>query len=165
VSRSKLIPLGDAKGRLLGALLRNAYQNLAHEVMAATHATGFGEFQALHGNLLHPLWAQPDGLRITELASKARMTKQSMGAIVDQLEGAGCVERVDDPSDGRAKLVRLTKRGREGARVARAAVVEVEAEWSRRIGAERIAELKSILSDLLASLESDADAATSPSAS
>ena len=110
---------GDSKGRLLGALLRNAHQRIVHEVIAATNAHGVAEFQALHGNLLHPLWVNPDGLRITELATMARMTKQSMGAIVDQLEAARCVERVDDPRDGRAKLVRLTTRGRDAARVAR----------------------------------------------
>lgn len=164
MSRSRPVPAGDSKGRLLGALLRNAYQNLIHELGTAVEAHGFGEFQALHGNLLHPLWANPDGLRITELALRARMTKQSMGAIVDQLEALGYVERALDPRDGRAKLVRLTKRGREGARIARAAVMDVEDDWSRRIGADRVEQLKSILSDLLTSLEAEQDA-TSQSAS
>lgn len=155
MSRSRAIPAGDSKGRLLGALLRSAYQHLVRELGAATQAHGYGEFQALSGNLLHPLWVKQEGLRVTELAAIAGMTKQSMGAIVDQLEAVGCVERVDDPRDGRAKLVRLTKLGRDYARVARAAVMDVEDDWSRRIGADRIEQLKSILSDLLASIEAD----------
>jgi maltose O-acetyltransferase len=54
----------------------------------------------------------PDGTRTVTLAARARITKQSAGFLVDQLERAGYVERVPDPADGRAKLVRLTRRGR-----------------------------------------------------
>jgi DNA-binding MarR family transcriptional regulator len=42
------------------------------------------------------------------------MTPQSMGASVAELEEHGLVSRADDPSDGRRKLVSVT---REGSRV------------------------------------------------
>ncbi len=143
------------RGRLLGALMRIAYHSLFNEVIAVAHDHGFRDLMAMHGNLLQPLWAASGGLRLTELASAAHITKQSMGAIVDQLCDKGYVERVDDPRDGRAKLVRLTKRGTTAVKVIRAAVHAVEADWARRVGAERITQMKSTLDELVASLEVD----------
>ena len=51
------------------------------------------------------------GTRLTALAESAGMSKQAMGQLVDDLERLGYVERVPDPADGRAKIVRLTRRG------------------------------------------------------
>ena len=53
----------------------------------------------------------PEGSRLTELAERARMTKQSVGEVATDLEQRGYVERVPDPADGRAKIIRLTERG------------------------------------------------------
>ena len=47
----------------------------------------------------------PDGTRLTELAESAQVTKQTAGALVDQLERAGYVERVVRP-DRRARAAR-----------------------------------------------------------
>ena len=52
------------------------------------------------------------GTRLTELAERARMTKQGMMLLVDDLEGRGFLRRVADPEDARAKIVRLTTKGR-----------------------------------------------------
>jgi DNA-binding MarR family transcriptional regulator len=75
-------------------------------------ASPYKDIQPAHASALQPLWQLADGMRPTELAQIARITKQSMGALVDALEEAGYVERVDDPADGRAWRVRLTARGR-----------------------------------------------------
>jgi DNA-binding MarR family transcriptional regulator len=149
---------GDAadRGPLLGALLRRCHQALVAEIARDLAAAGHEQFQPQYNAVVRPLWDNPAGVRSSELAAAARITKQSMGAIVDQLQEAGYVERVDDPDDARAKLVRLTKRGREAGRVARAAVRRVEADWARRVGAGRLAALRKSLTDLLASLELEA---------
>jgi DNA-binding MarR family transcriptional regulator len=55
-----------------------------------------------------------EGTRITELARRAQITKQAVGQLVSDMEAAGYVERRPDPADGRAKIVVLTDRGREG---------------------------------------------------
>ena len=104
---------------------------------------------------MRALWDQPEGARATELAAAARITKQSMGAIVDQLEQRGYGERVDDPRDSRAKLVRLTKRGRDAGRLMRATVRRVEADWGRRVGTARLEALRETLRDLVASFGAD----------
>ena len=65
------------------------------------------------------------------LAERAAMTKQSMAELVAHLERHGYVERVPDPSDRRAKLVRATERGGEVYEIARQVVAEMEREWTR----------------------------------
>jgi DNA-binding MarR family transcriptional regulator len=143
---------GADRGPLLGALLRRCHQALLVEIGRELSAAGHEELQLAQNALLRPLWDHPEGVRSSDLAAAARITKQSMGATVDQLEAQGYVERVEDPDDARAKRVRLTKRGREAGRIMRAAVRRVEADWARRIGAQRLAALRETLKALLASL-------------
>ena len=76
----------------------------------------------------------PHGSRVSDLAAQARVTKQSAAFLVEQLEAAGYVERVPDPTDGRARLVRLTTRARRVAEVADAEVERVLAEWADHVG-------------------------------
>ena len=65
------------------------------------------------------------------------MTRPSMNELVDQLEATGYLERVPDPTDGRAKLVRLTRKGRRAVAQALRWVREIEAAYARRVGPER----------------------------
>ncbi|HET6620446.1 MAG TPA: MarR family winged helix-turn-helix transcriptional regulator, partial [Dongiaceae bacterium] len=108
-------------------------------------ASGFKGIQPAHSAVIQPLWEMPEGARVTALARASRITKQSMSALVSELEAAGYVQRVADPDDARAMRVRLTARGRAYGRAVRAFSREIEAEWAQRIGKERIAELRSTL--------------------
>ena len=87
----------------------------------------------------------PEGTRLTELAARARMTKQSVGEVTSDLEQRGYVERVPDPSDGRAKIIRLTERGRAAQALGVGLIDEIEQEWAERFGAERVAALREAL--------------------
>jgi DNA-binding MarR family transcriptional regulator len=51
--------------------------------------------------------------RITELAAEERVTQPAITLLVNRLAERGWVERVADPSDGRAVLVSLTETGEE----------------------------------------------------
>lgn len=90
----------------------------------------------------------PEGSRLTDLAAQAQITKQSAGALVDQLEGNGYVERVPDPADARARLIRFSTKGQAVIRVARSAERAVEAEFLARLGPKRMADLRRCLEDL-----------------
>ncbi len=90
----------------------------------------------------------PDGSRVSELAEQARVTKQSAAFLVEQLEKAGYVERVPDPTDGRARLVRLTRRARRVAQAADAEVQRVLTEWADHLGEERLRQMHDTLRDL-----------------
>jgi DNA-binding MarR family transcriptional regulator len=71
-----------------------------------------------------------------------------MAELVAHLERHGYVERVPDPEDRRAKLVRATARGQEVYEIAREFVVDVEAEWTAKLGERKIATLRRLLKEL-----------------
>jgi DNA-binding MarR family transcriptional regulator len=77
-----------------------------------------------------------DGTRLTELAERAQVTKQTASLLVAALEREGLVERVPDPDDGRARLIRLSARGRQAAQRAMEVVIGVEREWAEHLGPE-----------------------------
>ena len=93
-------------------------------------------------------YAERDGSRLTDLAQQAGLAKPTVLAAVDDLERLGYAERIPDPLDGRAKLVRLTPRGAaaaaEGARI----IASIEADWAGRLGPRRSQALRAALEDL-----------------
>jgi DNA-binding MarR family transcriptional regulator len=85
---------------------------------------------------------------VSDLAEQARVTKQTASFLVEQLEAAGYVERVPDPTDRRARLVRLTPRARRVAQVADAEVEQALAEWADHVGEDRLRQMHETLRDL-----------------
>src|SRR5205085_9435603 len=96
------------------------------------------------------------GTRLTELAKRARISKQGMMLLVDELEERGYVRRVPDTEDGRAKLVRLTARGRNYVSEARRTMAAVESRARRELGWRRFAAFRAALEELVGEESSDA---------
>lgn len=130
----------------IGLLMFIAYRSLENRVFDALRAAGFDDVTNAQFKVMQRIGA--DGTRLTELAESAQVTKQTAGFLVDQLETAGLVERVPDPTDGRARLVRISERGMAAIPVATAAVEEVEAEWTEHLGVWRMAQLRRALLQL-----------------
>jgi len=78
------------------------------------------------------------------------MTRQSVSELIDYLEKRDYVERVPDPRDRRAVLVRRTERGWNVNRVARNVVEELQAGWAQQLGREDFDALVRILRRLVA---------------
>ncbi len=91
----------------------------------------------------------PGGSRLTDMAKRARMTKQSMGEQVNRLERLGYMERWSDASDARAKRVALTPKGEAATRAGIEALQNLEAAWRDAIGEERAAAFRQTLADLV----------------
>lgn len=87
----------------------------------------------------------PQGTRLTELARRLGVTKQAVGQLVTDLEQLGAVERVDDPQDGRAKLVRFTRAGVEAIHHGLSVLREIEQELEQALGKRRMRELHQAL--------------------
>jgi DNA-binding MarR family transcriptional regulator len=102
---------------------------------------------AAHFRLLDQL--PPDGIRVTDLAARTRITKQALGQLAGQLADRGFVEMVPDPSDRRAKLVRCTPPGARATRRARQILAELEDQWRAQVGAERYAVFREVLAELV----------------
>ena len=139
----------------IGSLLRLAHSAMVLEYEKWLATSPYKDIQPAHASALQPLWQLADGMRLTELAQIARITKQSMGALVDALEAAGYVERVDDPADGRAWRVRLTARGRAFGRDVRKFSRQAEEQFEQQIGAKKLEELRSTLKLLADSFKSE----------
>jgi DNA-binding MarR family transcriptional regulator len=100
------------------------------------------------------------GSRVTELADAAGMTKQSMGELVDYLEGRGYVRRHPDPRDGRARIVSPTEAGRRGIEAAVGCLAEIEADLAERMGEDELKRLSGLLWELTAFLDEAGTART-----
>jgi DNA-binding MarR family transcriptional regulator len=90
----------------------------------------------------------PDGSRPGELAEATQLSKQTLGSILDQLERAGYVVRVADPSDGRARLVTITAKGYELVELSLPVVREIERSWTQHLGPARSRQLREALVEL-----------------
>ena len=134
----------------LGNLLRDPAFFMNERLLERVAAAGFSDIRIAHTAVFQHVL--DTGSRITELAERAQLTKPTVVYLVNDLEAMGYAERVPDPADGRAKLVRLTERGRAAREAGRAAVVEIETEWGAALGEKRIAELRQLLLELRAFL-------------
>jgi DNA-binding MarR family transcriptional regulator len=130
----------------LGLLLFIPYRSMENRVFEALAAAGFEDFTPAQARVFQRIG--PDGTRLTELAEQAQVTKQTAGFLVDQLERAGYVRRVPDPTDARARLVQIAERGHEATPIANAVVAEIEAEWNAHLGPKKAAQLREALTTL-----------------
>jgi DNA-binding MarR family transcriptional regulator len=129
-------------------LLDLAFDAMIAEFRSEIEGSGFHDIRPTHGCVFRHVKAP--GLRLTEIAERANMTKQSVGEIVDDLVERGYVERVPDPADKRAKLICLTGRGEEAQEFGFRTFAEIEERWAERYGAERIANLRETLEEVVA---------------
>jgi DNA-binding MarR family transcriptional regulator len=134
----------------LAILLREPLRVINDVLIDRLAATGHEQVRAPHGLVLQYL--DDAGSRVGALADRAGITKQSMAELVAHLERHGYVERVPDPADGRAKLVRATARGREVYAVARGLIGEYDRYLDAALGAGEVRRLRALLEALNAAL-------------
>ncbi len=137
--------------RLIGALLRIPFQAVVARIYEGLMVAGYTDIGPSHYVVFQHL--PPEGMRLTELAEQAQITKQSMNYLIDYLQECGYVERAPDPADRRAKLVRYTERGRALDRTARQIVKQIEGDWAAHLGEQKMRQLRRLLQELIAHLE------------
>lgn len=136
----------SSAGLNLGLLLFIPYRAMERRVFEALASAGFEDLTVARGRIFQRI--RPEGSRLTDLAEQAQVSKQAASALVEELERAGYVTRVPDPSDARARLIRVAARGAAAVEAAAGVVAGVEAEWLEHLGARRIAQLRRLLEDL-----------------
>lgn len=130
----------------VGVLMFVAHRAIEQRVLAALHAAGFDDSTLAQGRVFARIGE--DGTRLTDLAEMAQVTKQTASFLVDQLVRGGYVERVADPLDARARLVRIAPRGRRAQELAVGAEAEVYAEWEAHLGVREMARLRGLMGRL-----------------
>jgi DNA-binding MarR family transcriptional regulator len=123
-----------------------ASRSAGNRIFEALQRAGFEDLTIAQSRLMMGL--DPDGTRLSVLADRAQIAKQTATALVDRLERAGYVDRVPDPSDGRARLVRMTARAEAVVPLARAEEDRIEAEWREHLGPRRMQQLREALTAL-----------------
>src|SRR5215208_76995 len=138
----------EASRENVGYLLAKASQRwnvLLHERF---RREGFDEVRPSYGSVLLSLYEE-DGLRMGELARRARLSKQTMTQMIRRLERDGLVERRRDPSDARASQIFLTRRSRRFEPVAADVMRELDELVRRRLSPRQVDELKETLRGLM----------------
>jgi DNA-binding MarR family transcriptional regulator len=132
----------------LGFLLAKAAQRWNELLAERFAASGWEEVRPSYGSVLVPLFEE-DGLRMGELARRARLSKQAMTELVRRLERDGLVERRADPGDARASLVFLTERSRAFQPVAARTLADLDRLARERLDDEGAEALRAALRKLV----------------
>ncbi len=121
--------------RALADLLDDCYRAMNATIIERLAALGHEQIRPAHAKVFEHIGA--DGARVADMAVAAQITKQSMSELVADLEAAGYVERFPDPTDGRAKLVRLTKAGWDAVDIARDVLDSLYNRLEEQLGTRR----------------------------
>lgn len=143
----------DPRSASTAQLFRVAYNLLSQDVFNQVLASGFADLRPAHGNVLERLTFTGEA-RLGAMATAAGMTAQSMGELVDDLERRGYVKRSEDPADRRAKLVRLTAKGKRSTAAASEAVTAAERRLRQQLGSGDHATVRAIVMRIIKAAES-----------
>ena len=139
----------SGRGPYVGAMMRHVWQWVREQIYAGVVAAGYDDLNPAHVGLIR--YPTLEGLRPTALADEVVITKQSVNDLLGHLEGRGYLVRVPDPADGRARVIRLTAKGRRLGRTVNAEAQAAELRIAEILGPRRFAQLRSSL-QLLAEL-------------
>jgi DNA-binding MarR family transcriptional regulator len=137
--------------RLVGGMMRICLQWVLETIDAEMRVAGYDDIGRFHMNLFRH--DTPDGLRPTEVADRLGITKQSVNELVRDMEARGYVVLEPDPSDGRARIIQLTARGRRLARDAHEAAAAAERAIAEVLGARRFADFQGSLREVVSHIE------------
>ncbi|GAB2682561.1 MarR family winged helix-turn-helix transcriptional regulator [Kribbella swartbergensis] len=129
----------------LATLMYIAYRAMDDEVLRAMREAGY-QVTGAQARIAQRIAA--GGSRLTDLAEQAQVTKQTASLLVAALEEEGLVERVPDPTDRRARLIRFTPKGQTASDRAREVVMGVEQTWNEHLGPELATALRQALTKL-----------------
>jgi DNA-binding MarR family transcriptional regulator len=139
--------------RPLPALLNEAKDLVIAELHERLGQEGFPEVRPGHGRVIR--FIEPEGSRLTDVAEQAGLTKQAAGEVISDLESLGHLERFSCPDDGRAKIIRLTDRGRACVATAERIFADIESRWASQFGERRVATLRAVLEEVTKSARAE----------
>jgi len=138
-------------GPYVGAMMRVVWQWVRDQLYAGVVAAGFDDLSAAHV----ALWRYPglDGVRPSQLADRVGITKQSVNDLLGHLEQHEYLMRVPDSADGRARVIRLTPKGRRLQETIYAEAGSAQLRIAEILGPRRFTQFHSSLELLTAQLE------------
>jgi DNA-binding MarR family transcriptional regulator len=143
----------------VGALLRLAWLRFRERIYQRVQEAGYTDLLPMHVMLFR--YPTIEGLRPTQLAEQAGLSKQAMNDLLRQLESMGYLERRRDPADGRARLITLTGRGQRLMDLLYRVSSEIAEEWEQQVGKARLDALRATLVEIVDSERQNRDQPTS----
>jgi DNA-binding MarR family transcriptional regulator len=138
--------MAQRKYKNTGVYLRELYDAMVANLHQHLEQEGHSEISPSHGLVFQYL--EESGSRITMLALRAGMTKQSMSSLVYQLEESGYLKHKPDPEDARAVLFYLTSKGQTLRKKAQGVNYQFEQKWKQILGAEKYNEFREMIHKL-----------------
>jgi DNA-binding MarR family transcriptional regulator len=138
----------NASRENVGYLLAKASQRWNELLYERFHREGFKEVRPSYGSIILPLFEE-DGLRMGELAERARLSKQTMTTMIRLVERDGLVQRQRDPEDRRAFRIYLTARARSFRPVAESVLHELDELLEKRLSQAEFSRLKTSLQEVM----------------
>lgn len=135
----------------LVALVEKAGRAMRADMVRHAHAVGFSELQPAHNAVFATL--PPEGARSVDMATRAGITRQSMGEVLRDMAARDLVAMTPDPDDGRAKVVRLTEHGRDIARAGYDRIREVDRLLRQEYGDDAVDTARRVLAAVPEMLE------------
>jgi DNA-binding MarR family transcriptional regulator len=126
-----------------GVYLRILWDELRHNLETQLKENGYDDISPSHGWVFYN--TEEDGSRITDLAAKAKITKQSMSVLVAQLENGGYVKKTPDTNDKRAWLLVLTAKGKKVKSTGQQINYAFEEQWKKKLGEKDYNQLRQLL--------------------
>jgi DNA-binding MarR family transcriptional regulator len=145
--------------RPLPALLLQVKELAIHKMRDRLAAEGYADIREGYGCVFGFI-DMDAGSRVTELADRSGLTKQAVSEVIPELEQLGYVTREPDPGDRRAKIVKLTPKGREACLTGRRLFAEIEAEWAEQFGHELVSALREAAEQIAAAERDEPQAGT-----
>jgi len=137
--------------RYVGALMLVGWQWVREQVFNGVRAAGYDDLNPAHVGLFR--YPTLDGLRPIEIAERMQITKQSVHELLTHMEQRGYLVREPDPSNRRARVVRLTESGKRLELVVRAAAGAAEEQITTMLGERRFNQLRDALRVLVEQLD------------
>ena len=140
-----------SSSRDLRALLHVPQHDLQAQLSSRLERLGFPSLRPAQIQILSAI--VPEGVRLSDLVTEVGLPKQTVGDMIDDLEGMRMVERFPDPDHGVIKRVRLGPKGKIWAAEVKRVSAATEAKWATRIGSKKMKSLRALLEELAATVE------------
>jgi DNA-binding MarR family transcriptional regulator len=144
-------PLPRPGRKPLIALIDRANRAMQTHMVEAAHRRGRPEIKYSHNAVFATLLEE--GTRATDMATRAGITRQSMGEVIREMVDLGILEMKPDPDDRRAKLVTYTDEGLEFARDGYQHLIDLEKRFVEEFGEEEYELVRRFLERLVPLLD------------
>jgi DNA-binding MarR family transcriptional regulator len=148
-----LASVEKGRRRNMRQLLLRASRIVNRHVVEGLHARGYTDLRSTHTTLLSNI--DLAGSTVTVAADRAGITKQAMGRLAAELEDAGYIRVKGDPKDARARVLQLTKTGRQLMLDSLEVMAELEHRYARSVGRDQLAAVLGGLAAFLEAAEQD----------